>query len=327
MGTTCETLVLLPQGALLAHVGDSRIYRLRGDKLHQLTFDHSLVWEMRAAGQISDDSDVASAIPKNVITRSLGPNPKVKVDIEGPYPTAVGDTFLICSDGLTGRVEDQELGAILANLSPKEAGQILIDLANLRGGPDNITVVIAKVTGPEMTTRVAQAEPLTVGGNVDVPTTVHPALWVVTGVCFLAAIVMAALDQVIPALLAGVGGAIALAIGLIQKFGTFATGGVTLSGQRRLGRGPYVEVTCAANQEMADNLASLTSELYEAAEGQVPSDGIAAVDRQAAEAAAARERGDFPAAVRQSCQVISHIMRLLREQRDTGATSDSTVDL
>ena len=76
MGTTCSCLVLLPQGALVAHIGDSRVYRLRGQVLEQLTFDHSLVWEMAAAGQMAQE-DVPAYIPKNVITRSLGPHPSV----------------------------------------------------------------------------------------------------------------------------------------------------------------------------------------------------------------------------------------------------------
>ena len=73
MGTTCSVLVLLPDAAIVAHVGDSRVYRLRGGKLEQLTFDHSLVWEMMAAGQMPR-GEVASFIPKNIITRSLGPH-------------------------------------------------------------------------------------------------------------------------------------------------------------------------------------------------------------------------------------------------------------
>ena len=71
MGTTASALVLLPQGAVAAHIGDSRIYRLRGGVVQQLTFDHSLQWELRAAGQIVDGTDAAAAVPKNVITRSL----------------------------------------------------------------------------------------------------------------------------------------------------------------------------------------------------------------------------------------------------------------
>ncbi len=112
MGTTCSCLVLLPQGALVAHIGDSRIYRLRGDLLEQLTFDHSLVWEMAAAGQMAE-ADVPSYIPKNVITRSLGPHPSVHIDLEGPFSAESGDKFLICSDGLSGPIVDEEIGVLL----------------------------------------------------------------------------------------------------------------------------------------------------------------------------------------------------------------------
>ena len=139
MGTTCSCLVLLPQGALVAHIGDSRVYRLRGDLLEQLTFDHSLVWEMAAAGQMTE-ADVPAYIPKNVITRSLGPHPTVHIDLEGPFSAQSGDMFLICSDGLSGPVTDEEIGAILHCLGPQEAAETLVDLANLRGGPDNISV-------------------------------------------------------------------------------------------------------------------------------------------------------------------------------------------
>ena len=146
MGTTTTALALLPYGALLAHVGDSRAYRLRGNRLEQLTFDHSLVWEMRAAGQLQ--GQVPDYVPKNVITRSLGPNPKVQVDLEGPLPVASGDTFLLCSDGLSGPVKDEEMGMVLGSMPPGEAVRALVDLANLRGGPDNITVIVAKAVGP-----------------------------------------------------------------------------------------------------------------------------------------------------------------------------------
>ena len=150
MGTTTDVLVILPQGALVAHVGDSRVYRLRGTKLEQLTFDHSLVWEMSASGQFADGAAV-NLVPKNIITRSLGPHAHVQVDLEGPYPIEMGDTFLLCTDGLTGLVKDEEIGVILGVLPPGEAAQVLIDLANLRGGPDNITVIVVRATGPAIT--------------------------------------------------------------------------------------------------------------------------------------------------------------------------------
>src|SRR5262245_57091144 len=146
MGTTCSCLVLLPQGALVAHIGDSRVYRLRGDVLEQLTFDHSLVWEMAAAGQMTE-ADVPAYIPKNVITRSLGPHPSVHIDLEGPYSAESGDRFLICSDGLSGPINDEEIGVLLGCLPPEEAAETLVDLANFRGGPDNISVIVAKVEG------------------------------------------------------------------------------------------------------------------------------------------------------------------------------------
>jgi PPM family protein phosphatase len=147
MGTTCSCLLLLPDGAMAAHVGDSRVYRLRGHTIEQLTFDHSLVWEMAAAGHASEE-DVPAYVPKNVITRSLGPNATVKVDLEGPLPIRAGDRFLLCSDGLTGPLNPQLIGMILASLPPEDAAQTLVDLANLLGGPDNITVVVAEVADP-----------------------------------------------------------------------------------------------------------------------------------------------------------------------------------
>ena len=131
-------------------------------------------------GQLPIDEDQNFGIPKNVITRSLGPHPNVQIDLEGPFPAKVGDIFLLCTDGLTGQVRDEELGPILADLEPNQAARLLVDLANLRGGPDNLTVSILKIVGSEITTQAARAEPLTVGGQPEVPRTVHPAIWVVT---------------------------------------------------------------------------------------------------------------------------------------------------
>ncbi len=146
MGTTCSTLLLLPEGALIAHVGDSRVYRVRNGRIDQLSFDHSLAWELVRRKHLSEEQ-ANKAVPRNVITRSLGPDPNTEVDIEGPLPVESGDVFLLCSDGLSGPVEDLELGAFAANFHPKNACRYLLQLANLRGGQDNITVVIARI-GP-----------------------------------------------------------------------------------------------------------------------------------------------------------------------------------
>lgn len=144
MGTTCSTLILLPAGALIAHVGDSRVYRVRDGVIDQLSFDHSLVWELVRRNHL-DLQQAMRAVPRNVITRSLGPDPSVDVDIEGPLPVEPGDVYLLCSDGLSGPVTDPEIGAFASAFHPEDACRYLVQLANLRGGPDNITCVITRV--------------------------------------------------------------------------------------------------------------------------------------------------------------------------------------
>lgn len=147
MGTTGTALLLRPDGAWVGHVGDSRCYRIRGGVIEQLSYDHSLVWEYARLQHM--DPDEVEDIPSNVIHRCLGPEPLVQVDVEGPHPIEPGDVYLLCSDGLSGQVTDQEIGAIATALPPAEACRFLVDLANLRGGPDNITVIIAHVIGGE----------------------------------------------------------------------------------------------------------------------------------------------------------------------------------
>jgi protein phosphatase len=143
MGTTTTALLLRPEGAWVGHVGDSRAYRIRDGLIEQMSFDHSLVWEM--ARRHGVDPEGLPGIPSNVIVRSLGPEPLVEVDIEGPHPVQAGDIYLLCSDGLSGQVSDAEIGAIASTLPPAEACRGLVGLANLRGGPDNITVLIVQV--------------------------------------------------------------------------------------------------------------------------------------------------------------------------------------
>lgn len=156
MGTTCSTLVLLPAGALIAHVGDSRVYRVRQGRIEQLTFDHSFVWEMVRRQHMTLEQ-AQKAFPRNVITRSLGPDPDVEVDIEGPYPVETGDVYLLCSDGLSGPVSDPEMGTFADLFHPEQACRYLVHLANLRGGQDNITAVLVRI-GP-WTEPGVEAEP------------------------------------------------------------------------------------------------------------------------------------------------------------------------
>ena len=144
MGTTCVALALCPQGAVIAHVGDSRLYRVRGSRIDQLTCDHSLQWELEQNGRLKPEHLILHDV-RHVITRSLGPEETVNVDMTGPLPVQLGDTFLLCSDGLTAHVTDQEIGAIAGRLPATDACRLLVHLANLRGGSDNTTVVIAHV--------------------------------------------------------------------------------------------------------------------------------------------------------------------------------------
>src|SRR5690606_6295768 len=132
------------KGAVIGHVGDSRVYRVRGDRIDQLSFDHSLQWELLRQGKMKPE-EIFLHEPRHIITRSLGPEPEVKIDIEGPYPVLPGDTFVLCSDGLTGHVNDAEIGTIARELPPAEACRLLVNLANLRGGSDNITVLVTRV--------------------------------------------------------------------------------------------------------------------------------------------------------------------------------------
>jgi protein phosphatase len=155
LGTTSTALIIRPEGAWIGHVGDSRAYRIRDGKAEQLTFDHSWVWEI--ARRQGVDPDDLGDFKKNVIIRSLGPDPEVEVDIEGPHPVQPGDTFLLCSDGLTGVVTPQEVGAVITAMPADEAARFLVQLANLRGGPDNITILIVQIPNGNGTAERAKA--------------------------------------------------------------------------------------------------------------------------------------------------------------------------
>jgi protein phosphatase len=252
MGTTCSVLLLLPQGAVIAHVGDSRVYRVRGRRVEQLTFDHSLLWEMRAAGSLGAGGEGKFNVPKNVITRSLGPQPVVQIDLEGPLDVQQGDTFMLCSDGLTGKVEDAELGEVLTALPPQEAAQLLVDLANLRGGPDNITVLVVRATSPKVHTRNWRGEPLVVGQDLRPPRRIHPAYWVVI---LIGALLAAGLMTLQLYLYASLTGAAAVAVALVAWFHTLETGdGVPLTSGRRLGRAPYMRTDCGDATKQVERL-------------------------------------------------------------------------
>ena len=145
MGTTGVALLLEPDGrAWVANVGDSRAYRLRDGRLEQLTLDHSLVAELVRRGMLT--AEEAQVHPRrNEVLRSLGVEAEVSVDVTA-VDVQAGDQYLLCSDGLSGVVDDQEIAAVLIAEAPADAVRRLVDAANERGGPDNVTVLIARVS-------------------------------------------------------------------------------------------------------------------------------------------------------------------------------------
>jgi protein phosphatase len=151
MGTTLVAALLHENRAWLANVGDSRAYLIRGARAEALTQDHSLIADQLRGGYISDE-EARSSRQRNVITRSLGVEPSVKPDLYGPISLRGGTALVLCSDGLHGVLEDAEIGSVVADASANEATKRLVDLANKRGGPDNVTVVAVRVpTSPDDT--------------------------------------------------------------------------------------------------------------------------------------------------------------------------------
>src|SRR4051794_24222565 len=145
MGTTCTAAYVAEDEVVIAHVGDSRCYLLRGGELTRITRDHSLVGELVDRGKLTEEQ--AETHPqRSVITRALGPEPDVRVDTER-IAARGGDVFLLCSDGLTSMVRERQLVGILdgAGSSLEQAGRDLIAAANQAGGRDNITVVLFSI--------------------------------------------------------------------------------------------------------------------------------------------------------------------------------------
>jgi protein phosphatase len=145
MGTTFVGLAFFDQNLIISYVGDSRAYRIRSNKITQISEDHTLVNDLLKSGAIKPDQ-AANHPVAHMLTRSLGPCPDVEVESficeDGP---AALDRYVICSDGLYNVVKGDEIAEIVSNSSIDEAIQKLINLSNERGGPDNITVIIVHV--------------------------------------------------------------------------------------------------------------------------------------------------------------------------------------
>lgn len=145
MGTTF-TAVLVEEGLYLGHVGDSRAYIWREGGLRPMTRDHSLVERMVDEGQISP-RDARTHPQRNVILRALGVAPDLEIDLD-TVDVAPGDRLLLCSDGLTGMLEDAEIESVISGeAEPQECCRRLVDAANERGGTDNVTVIVVHIEG------------------------------------------------------------------------------------------------------------------------------------------------------------------------------------
>ena len=148
MGTTLVVTLFFDNFMTVAHIGDSRLYRLRGDAMEQITRDHSLLQEQLDSGLITPEEAKLSQ-NKNLVTRALGIDPTVEPEIH-VYETQVGDSYLLCSDGLSDMVEDEEIRLTLITLrsNPNLTVQQLVQAANDNGGRDNISAMLIRIAEP-----------------------------------------------------------------------------------------------------------------------------------------------------------------------------------
>jgi serine/threonine protein phosphatase PrpC len=156
MGTTLSALFLRDGAVAALHIGDSRIYRLRGNALEQLSTDHTVIQELLDQGAITE-ADIATHPQRSVLTQVLMGDGLNQMALS-LYEVKADDRFLLCSDGLTGVVSDKEIKAILKSKARGAAVDALIESAYANGAPDNVTVIVADVLGNDI------QEPLTMLG-------------------------------------------------------------------------------------------------------------------------------------------------------------------
>lgn len=304
MGTTVSALVLLPEEAVIGHVGDSRIYRLRGNELQQLTFDHSLVWEICAAENVME-SEVPAFVPRNIITRSVGPTPEVQVDVEGPFSLRTGDVFLLCSDGLSGQIEDEEIGTILRCFDPSDAAEILVDLANLRGSPDNVTLIVARVNrwqaagGPRSTSTI-------VSHQTSLANRIFRTVLVAAGLFGLGWLIRGPQLAIAASLVGGI-------LAAIWSFRAGRPAAPTTSGDRirqRQGKAPYTTCDCTLNDQSSKCMARAVHEVRDVAINRLWQVDWDRFEDLAKKAQTAVDRSDFAGSV----QVYGDLIRFFMAQ-------------
>jgi protein phosphatase len=154
MGTTCTAVALIGDLLYYGHVGDTRLYLIRNGAIRRVTHDHSLVQRLVDSGAITAE-EAESHPDRNVLVSALGMRGPVSVDVpDGGVPLEPGDILLVCTDGLHGLVSDAELLDAVTRSEPRQACQELVQLARDRGGPDNITLQIARLAGAPAPTPV-----------------------------------------------------------------------------------------------------------------------------------------------------------------------------
>jgi protein phosphatase len=183
-GSTVVAILMHAQGTEVAHVGDSRVYLVQQGQVARVTRDHSLVQELVDRRLLSPEQ-AASHPDANRITRALGMAPEVEIEVRpNPVLQGAGDAFVLCSDGLSDLVDDEEIGSIIDGEPPEQAVVKLVDLANARGGHDNITVMVLRAKQSALATTAALAtvaqttavEPGARSGRVSVGTAVGVVL-------------------------------------------------------------------------------------------------------------------------------------------------------
>ncbi len=156
MGTTLTALLLSENRLSIAHVGDSRAYLIRGGVIEQITDDHTIVSEQVARGMMTKE-EAARSDMRNILSRALGIAPEVDVDME-ELTVSEGDQFVLCSDGLSELIsEDEILSEVRSSKRPDLACAELVNLANQRGGEDNITVIVAHLHRENLLVRLLES--------------------------------------------------------------------------------------------------------------------------------------------------------------------------
>ncbi len=315
MGTTTTALLIRPEGAWVGHVGDSRAYRIRNGYIEQLTYDHSLVWEY-ARRQHIDPNEVKD-IPSNVIVRCLGPEPLVQVDVEGPHQVRAGDIFLLCSDGLSGQVNDSEIGAVASALPPAEACRFLVDLANLRGGPDNTTVLIVRINARATVNGFVAKE----ARRVRATHWFGSHWWLTTLIAGTAATLFAIIFQLchlpvlaVLAFLVALATVVAGMIGLIVHYqGEMKS--TRKTEQRAAKPQVYRSVPCRIEEGLLEKLALAVDALHQrAGEKQWEADW-GEYDTHLKLADDLKQRGDLPASFREYCRAMLPLTQALGRHR------------